>query len=38
MTPLFTQEEFKKAKSKDKLPCKCKFCKKLFIEQSLPLP
>lgn len=30
MTPLFTQEEFKKAKSKDKLPCKCKFCKKTF--------
>ncbi len=30
MIPLFNQTEFNLAKSKDKLPCECKFCHKVF--------
>jgi len=31
MKPLFTEEEFNNAKSEDKLPCECYYCKKQFF-------
>jgi queuine/archaeosine tRNA-ribosyltransferase len=30
MKPLFTEEEYKKSKSDDKLPCQCEYCGKTF--------
>ncbi len=32
MIPLYNEEEFQSAKSKDKLPCKCKYCKTKFFK------
>lgn len=32
MKPLFTSEEFKKANSRDKLPCECYSCKSIFYK------
>lgn len=34
MTPLYTQEEFNNAKSKDKLPCECYYCKNMFFNEK----
>lgn len=31
MIPLYTEQEFKKAKNKDVLPLKCKICDKIFL-------
>lgn len=30
MKPLYTEKEFNKSKSKEKLPCECNYCKKTF--------
>lgn len=37
MKPLYTQEEFKKAKTKDKLPCKCYACDDIFYKTKLSI-
>jgi len=34
MKPLYTEEEFEKAKTKDKLPCQCYECKGTFYKQK----
>jgi len=34
MLPLYTDEEFEKAISRDKLPLKCKYCEKIFYKSK----